>query len=208
MAENIVLKATGNKLWRSEGRLFNECFIYLNKSTTKYLIIGTDPVTFGTLIYFCDRSTGNYVTIKKDEFDAFTQHVKNILYDGPKHDTIQVCDANFTHFSENIWKLQNKNKPGSILVHKKTFENFMRIEHLILREVISRDGGTVDRMITTMTVETECMSKNEFWNYIHEEWAESTYGSQKYQILSDLICKSDSFITLPMYKKLYKIVNE
>ncbi len=45
-------------LWTCEGRMFYEKVIFLNKSTTKFVIVGIDPVAFSPKMKFCDRATG------------------------------------------------------------------------------------------------------------------------------------------------------
>lgn len=59
-----VAPTTGsNKMWTNEGRMFDERIIYLNKSTSKFVIIGVDIITFEPTMKICDRATGLFFTI-------------------------------------------------------------------------------------------------------------------------------------------------
>lgn len=68
-----ILKAehTSRKLWAHEGRLFDEKFIYLNRSTTKYVTVGLEPEFYEPRIRICDRLSGNHITLKIESMVNF-----------------------------------------------------------------------------------------------------------------------------------------
>lgn len=69
------------QLWTHEKRMFAERTIHLNKSTTKYLIIGNDFTTFEPTMKICDRTTGSHVTISTTEkINNFCKIVRHIVY--------------------------------------------------------------------------------------------------------------------------------
>lgn len=53
-----------------ETRMFNETILFLNKSTTKFLIIGINPVEFTPNLRICDRSSGDHISMNRRDFEA------------------------------------------------------------------------------------------------------------------------------------------
>lgn len=71
-------KRQATKLWTHEGRLFNERIIYLNKSTSKHIIMGIDFNTFKAVMLLCDRVSGFHVPVLYDEVYAFFTNAEEI----------------------------------------------------------------------------------------------------------------------------------
>lgn len=78
--EPVKKRKVAGSLWTHEARMFAEKTIYLNKSTTKYAIIGNDSLTFEATMKICDRTTGSHITIPTvEKITYFMQRVQQLL---------------------------------------------------------------------------------------------------------------------------------
>jgi hypothetical protein len=127
--------------------MFNETFIYLNKSTTKYIIVGIDPNTYVPNMRFCDRSTGSHLTLNVNQFAHFVQIVNAAITGVYNPNNFAHTDELFAfsgiifrQIGNRMFKITSSLRPGSVITRTDTLQKFMKVERIILRELISRDG--------------------------------------------------------------------
>lgn len=194
-----------NKLWTKEGRMFSERIIYLNKSTTKYVIIGVDPVSFVPTMTISDRCTGCHISITLNQFTSFTRAVSEVLNTPMIGDDVDhghpACYIDFVLVGEGIWKLSSSyNRVNSILIQKISLLNFERIAYIIREELRLRDGGYKEEM-DRIHKETENMNEIEILHFLEGQLREVRSSSLRYNLLIDLICNKDYLITLSEYNE-------
>lgn len=133
-----------HKLWTHEERMFAEKTIYLNKSTTKYIIIGNDSATFAATMKICDRTTGCHITIAtKEKILSFCRIAQQLVSphepDSINGDEADVSIVQLSPDAPDVWKISQKTGFGSIVLHKVSLLHFGPYEKCITEEVNQRD---------------------------------------------------------------------
>lgn len=197
------IEPSTGKLWTSEERMFGEKIFYLNKSTTKHVIVGFEPKNLDPVVKICDRVTGNNITIKKMNFPEFTRVAVSILQgtytleNGFIKNASDLCGIKFKSSSNGIWELAPVDlKFSSILIHHSSFKTLLRIERLILKELMYADSAFYLSYIEELRENSIEMDINEIFEYLYEQTTKFTTKCMEYQILSDLICNFDSYSKL------------
>lgn len=192
----------------SEGRMFNEKFIFLNKSTSKFVIIGIHPVTFQACLKICDRASGSFVSMTLDNFVQFVRYIR-VLLDDP------FADENFDNededrilklfsvesLSKDVWKIAPVDGFG-IAVHRLTLENLLESESCIYGEMFRRlCGEDYKKAMDKLRFETVDYSEKAILEQLQKMRIGNEHSSIEYQLAFDLICHHDFFITLQEYNE-------
>lgn len=195
---------TGNhpgKLWTREERMFDEKFFFLNKSTTKYVITGLDARFFEPVVKICDRVTGSHITIKKQDFVAFTQIISSILNGTYKlergfiEESTQLYGIKVYSVTNDIWKfIQADKNYASVLIHKSSLKVFSQVQQLILDRTMSADTTGYLSFIKQLRIITDTLEDpSTITEFLYERLATFTPGCIEYQVLFDLICNDELY---------------
>lgn len=194
----------GGKLWTNEDRFFMEKVFYLNKSTTKYLIVGNDANTYEPTVRICDRATGTYITIKKENFADFMHIVDLVLThqymldNGVLRISADLSGIKFSHVTPGIWQLSQVDLPhSSISIHETSFVTLVRIARLINARLLSNvESEVCTEVIENVTRDTFGMDQNEIIEELYSELNKYSPTCYEHQILSDLIVNVESYTRL------------
>lgn len=191
------------KLWTHEPRIFAEKIFYLNKSTTKYIITGIDPVQLYQLVRICDRATGSFITIKQTDFDEFARLASSVLNstytlsEGYIENSSTLSGIKFCYLGSDIWKLwQVDLNYASIIMHKSSFGTFARLEKLIRGRIMTANTTGYLNAMAAITNHTEGMDEAEILAFLDEKITTFDEYSIEHQVISDLICNRESYIEI------------
>lgn len=125
------------KLWTHKTRLLDEKAFYLNKSNTKYVMIGIDSGTFYATIRICDRTNGCHVIIsQRAKILKFMELVKKILDEEEIDAELELASGiSARKMMHNIVKLDQQTGYGTVVLHKTNLENIVINRVYIEREV-------------------------------------------------------------------------
>jgi hypothetical protein len=202
----VQRKPASHGLWTREGRLFIERFYFLNKSTTKYVIIGIDPVTFEVLIRICDRVTGSHVTITHNNFGNFITHLKShacgrnnpgMAY---SLDASELKEITIKNIHDLYWLSTGTDTVG---LHFICVDNLIYIaKHL---GMIMKEYTFVNRLykeyINHLCAKTANMNNHQTLDFLFDELDNCRGQLINGHLLMDLVAHADYFITLPFYKE-------
>lgn len=208
-SQSKIAKLANNqttKLWNHEPRMFAEKFFYLNKSTTKYGIVGIDAELFVPVLRICDRATGSYITIKRDNFDAFTQLVASVV-DGTyslERSFIKNsgADSGIKFYSQgnDIWKLcQTNGNHNSVLMHKNSFKTFIRGAKIIRLRITNLDPVPFLKYIDVLRENTIGLEETAILDYLNGLIDTLPPRGLEYQVIFDLIFNRDSYFELERF---------
>lgn len=200
-------------LWTHEGRLFNERIIYLNKSTTKYLIIGIDPVEFEVVVRICCRTTGNHVTIPGGRFFIFVLKANDPTAELPG---LELDCVNIKVINDLFW-ISETPKEGehptfvkSIALHPISIDKLLRIQNAIKSLIASHDCIALNykRIVDSFRSKTAAKDDAGTMKFLYGQLGmRGMYGvstdSDTYNVALDMICNQDYFETLDLYKGFY-----
>jgi len=191
-----------------EPRMFNEKIIYLQKTTTKYVIVGLDMESFEPIVRICDRSSGDFVSIKlNDDYDDFARNVHMVVkgtYELDGHcikGAAENCGIKFELLGNNVWRLNSVAESTSIVAHKSTLKNFLRLYHIILRILMTLDAEGYQKYINQLRDATEDMNEAEISAYLDKKIAKCIIRSTEYAVLLDVICNRDSLLDYKEYNE-------
>lgn len=193
-------------LYVREGRMFVEKFYFLNKSTTKYVIVGMDPESCQPLVRICDRSSGFHVSIPGREFDSFAQQFGgkfNGLFDSNKFrdSTVNVQKKNNFYW---ITEITDDEGEKTVILHVISATNLENIS-TILCDIVAEyqkdcvEYGYIIKDIMAKPMDPDFDAVANLKEFLDEE----AVHSKKYNILADLIIHADYFSTLQKFKELY-----
>lgn len=206
MVEPQTRKRSAAKLWTIAPRMFDERVFYLNKSSTKYIIIGIDRHTFSSYLRICDSVTGNYMTLEMAKFKNFILHLKNEIsetepYSKIVEDGYSFCGIHFEQVGfSDTWKLYSVIKPEMLFMRRASLEKIISIECIISRDMLHHDGVYYRDTVATLCGETGDLTESELMVHLIAECAQAEYGSKRYHVLRDLICNRESLMTDRKYK--------
>lgn len=192
-----------NKLWTTEGRMFNEKIIFLNKSTTKFLIIGVHPITFQPTIKICDRTNGSFVSISTlNSFMTFVTIIQHLLAGMEvRPDWEEQAGVKITRFGQDLWKIASPDGFGTI-VHRVSLTNFLVSSRCIEMEVKSRDCA-LDYQSYVNSLRNDVVSKELKGSWLKDFLFETLdcedIEQPMYNVAFDLICNQEYFKNLPEY---------
>lgn len=192
------------KLWTSEDRFFMEKVFHLNKSTTKYLIVGNEPNSYEPAARICDRVTGTYITVKKENFPDFMHIIGAILThqytldNGILRGSGDISGVKFRHVTPGIWKLCQVDLPhASINIHESSLGTLVRISRLIVTRLLSNvESEICMEVIENVTKNTFGMDQNEIIEELYSEITKYSPTCYEHQILTDLITNVESYARL------------
>lgn len=128
-----------HKLWTHEARMINEKIIYLNKSTTKYVIMGNDCTTFEATMKICDRTNGSHITLTASQETYFQKIVDKLISNHEYDADLESCSGvEITKLRDGIWKFKEKIGFGSIVLQKISLENFLYSGQCIANYMFNR----------------------------------------------------------------------
>lgn len=198
--------------------MFCEKFICLNKSTTKFAIIGFHPVRFVPIITICNRESGDNFSLTSRQYSKFIRKLQirdrriindkknefSFIYndDDSEHD----MDMRLDRYNNDTWKISvnEGNKNSSMVLHNFTVNKLVDIDICIRAELEVRKKKSLEypRYIDELRLNTINMNEKEIINYlidIHTTPALSDPGTLQQQIALDLIYHREFFLTLREY---------
>lgn len=193
------------KLTRSEGRMFLEKTVQLNKSTTKYAIIGIHPISFQSVMKICDRSSGSFFSITSDQYIDFIRRIKAVLDENFIVDIYEDSEdrpLTITPLSQNVWRIETDEGTGAAL-HRITLENLIRFDTYILNDLIQRKrwGRESEEVFEAMHFDTADFTEREILAYLDTASKKMEYGSLRHQLAVDLIINREYLLTLHKYNE-------
>lgn len=200
-----------HKLWTHEARMFAEKTFYLNKSTTKYIIIGNDVETFEAAVKICDRTTGSHITISRFwNITEFFISVGKLIKTGEIQFDDTVVDVE--KLPGEMWKFTQKIGYGSIVLHKISLQNLIPIITFINCETTTRHNQT-SRYVDALDIYKDKMSTSsakskeekirEIAAIKHEETIPDDLASFLYGFGEELIIIAPHLETLEKYAMFY-----
>lgn len=195
-----ISAVAGKKLRTYEPRMFDERVFYLNKSTTKYIIIGIDRQIFTSHLRICDRVTGTFITIQMEKFKNFILHLKNEIsgmYAGFVEDGYSFCGIHIAQVGfSDTWKLYSVNKrPEILFMRRDSLEKIISFESIISREMLQHDGVYYRDTVASLREETGDLTESELFDHLIAECGKEEYGSKRYHVLRDLVCCRESLMS-------------
>lgn len=198
------LKNTKNvqgNLWTHEDRMYAEKFFYLNKSSTKYAIVGLDTHTVKPVLRICDRATGRHISIIHTGLEPFIMVLANIvnctytLRRGLiENIDDQIACMKFECIGNGIWRISDGHTEYSNLqIHTSTIKNLLRIMELIRLHMGHYNTEAFGSMIEGLYSKLKPMKDTEIDSFLYEEFKKPTNGYMEHQALADLICYRDYF---------------
>lgn len=205
-------------LWTHETRMFAEKIIYLNKSTTKYVIIGNDPQTFEVTMKICDRVTGSHITISTmNRIYFFMDHIKFLVTgSGEIVGDIKTISSKY---SKDQWKFSQQEGFGVIVMHKISLEIFHRSRFCIEHTLMKRADWATKFAAMLQSVKDElkrfsardqkpAMEEIVYKGFSKRDGDLSHEAAEerliKYHIAFGLIVNQSYFETLKEYEPIYK----
>lgn len=197
-------------MWTHEGRMFNEKIVFLNKSATKFVIIGIHPLTFEPTIRICDRTTGAFINITTLERITLFFHIvadllneKIILPDAQKMAGVKIRAT-----SDSVWEISSGEYFG-LSLHEINLYNLKIFQQCIFGEVLRRrNGEEFKKVIATLRedIVSQDLKGRHIMDLINNVKSKSIYGNDtvKYNVTFDLICSQEFLKTVPEYAAFYK----
>lgn len=207
--EEKTREQTSRGLWDCEGRLFGEKFFFLNKSTTKYVIIGIDPVTFETTLRICDRVTGSHVTITRTNFIHFIDHLRAGISgrnnDGDRYTLHSTLREISIRNIDDLCYLSTDS--GTVCLDIISVNNLLRISRFLFFEMMWYTDCKRDYkfFVTELCVKAANLNPEHTLKFLEDSLGGRKFGIEAV-VLFNLVAHVDYFITLPFYKeKLFSV---
>lgn len=216
-------KPESAKKWKQgmrtrEMRMFRERIIFLNKSTTKFVIIGIDPITFEPSIKICDRESGDFVFMDMLKLQyllgLYSQHNMSMIaksFGGTMHiDNPVLDDFAFELCTEsrisNVWKIKVKGHDGrlnSLYIHSTSLDKLSEVFGCIKDEMTNRETNGLQFKVPFEKLQNETDGKNEtqIVNHLHQVLRTMAPDTTDYQLSFDLICHRESLVDLKKYNE-------
>jgi len=195
-------------LWTREVRMFNEKFVFLNKSTTKYIIIGNDPIDFDVVVRICDRVTGTHVSMDAATFSHFLSHL-TAAHDGTYSLDSLLRGVDIKVIRDMFWV---KTAKDSIPLHSITVENLIRIPRELIHEIkLHEDCRSEYRgFFEKYRASTAGLDPSETTAFLRHLLSQLNRYSDRdeHTFLFDLIVNRDYLYTLEKYKINFFGINE
>lgn len=193
---------SGSKLVRNEGRMFNEKIVFLNKSTTKYAVIGIHPLTFKPHMKICDRRSGSFFPVTMDEFAIFIHRAKCMLNHMVIETPPKVYEIYTQPHAKNVWKFHSVDG-NSATLHRISLGNLVQVEDCIFRELKQRlfAGTAYKDMMKSFRFNTVDFDERKILEHLNTVREQADFTSVEYQLAFDLICNRDYWLTLEEYNE-------
>lgn len=194
-------KIDQGSLWSHEDRMLGEKFFYLNKSTTKYAIVGLDHRTIRPIVKLCDRATGRYISIKHSALESFASVLSAIItgsytltYGHIDNIDPLLEDLKFASMGNCIWRIASAHdKASSLQIHISSLKNLVRIMDVIRCQIGLYNCDVFATMIDNLKLQIKDMPDDEIDAFLLKELKQPQNGFAEHQVLSDLICYRDMF---------------
>lgn len=182
--------------------------VYLNKSTTRYVIIGNDPVDFSAVVCICDRVTGSHVTIPKGIFGSFLSHLQATENGTFSLDSI-LDGVSIILIRDVFWISTDK---GTVSLGRISVENLLRIGYLVMVELQNHHfyKHIYKNIVESYREMTANMNLEKTCEFLQKTIRTTTIAqdADEYTVLFDLITNRDYLITLDTYKDFFGINNK
>lgn len=195
------IKTECAKLWSQERRLIGEKFFYLNKSTTKYVIVGLMPKTFEKIVRICDRATGKYISLTQPLLPTFCSIIASIVdasytlhYGRIENDQVKETNMEFLGLGNGIWKIGDNLL--NIQVHVSTLKNFLRIIGVIRYHIDSYDSKYYSSVVESMQRDMLDLNFDDADTQLYEKLKlieKNMENDVLQQVIYDLICYRDNY---------------
>lgn len=200
--ENGKRKEPSRGLYVHEGRMFDEKIYFLNKSTTKFVIVGIEPVNLKPSVCICDRVNGFYITIDGEMIGYFFRKLKAVLSGMVDTDTYQDCGITIKKKGSNYWFM---NGDYGVVLHEISVQNLSFIGPILTAAVVKRadESDDYESIINSFKDTTELMSCDAILFWWRSKLDDIVTHTKPYNILVDLIVNSAYLKKLQKYKHLY-----
>lgn len=195
-------KPEQTSLWTNEVRMLGEKFYYLNKSTTKYVIVGLDHRSIRPIVRVCDRATGRYISINQSALESFVSVISAIVSGSYTlncgcivKSEPQIERMEFASIGNSIWQISDGSIEFACLqIHVTSLKNLVRIMDVIRWQIGLYDCDAFGSLIGDLKLKINGMTDSEIDSFLHNELKQHQNGYTEHQVLSDLIC----------YRKMYR----
>lgn len=203
------------RMWTSEGRMFQEKVFYLNKSTTKYAIVGVHPTELRPKMKICDRASGAHILINMFEFVYFIRHIKCAMNPDPEDDGTDdtgESGVSIQPVSKNVWKITTNSNGFGLAMHRISLEKLLEIEGWIFNEMKERlRGDDYADALEAIRKATTGFNEGQILDFLNGVKLKGIRESMKsilprqdnyelcYDIACDLMCNREYFLTLAEY---------
>lgn len=188
--------------------MFNERMIYLNKSTTKFAVVGIHPVKFTPGVNICDRASGNHFGLSSEEYASFMSKIQSR---GDKKSADEYIEdttpgIQVERYSKDTWKITVVEGAfrNTMVIHNSTLDKMTAVDTCIREEMVRRmrqgeDYRSVMAKIRADTVDMDAKQITDFLFNIRPKSLISSKSTTQQQLALDLIFHREYFITLPEY---------
>lgn len=206
LSKMLKVDSVPYKLWTNEERMFCEKVFTLNKSTTKHIIAGYEAQNFTPIVKICDRVSGVYITIKKENFQAFVCVIESILsgtYTLERGVVVKTGDSSGIKVNmvrAKVWKLSQIDLPHAcVLIHENSLKTLLRIDRIILSHLNRYASTSFENFFNELARDTVDMILDEIVEYLYTKTTVFPRDSVETQIITDLICNIDSYSKLSKF---------
>lgn len=190
--------------------MFGEKIIFLNKSTTKFIIIGIDPTTFQTTMRICDRMTGSFITLAtRERVFAFMSIVEALVNDEKiSTDDAEKSGVKVNALSDTVWKITGEFDYLGVSLHKISLVNLLNIKPCIQHELLRRIySGAYKKYVDKLREDVASLKLygRLTWDHLHNllQTSRGVGDEVKYIVVFDLISCRDYFKAIPEYAVFY-----
>lgn len=199
-------------------RMFDERFFYLDKTGTRYVITGLDPVTFQPTTKICDGNTGLHITIPTWENGLTFWYHCELLVEGvqPMNDYADITYERVHNTDDTVWKLTGKEGSGTVMLNKHNLQNILRFKVCMDHELLRQENMTrkyqdaierIKQVLRCVTRYNPRLSDSEKMYEIYESHncgGDAAEEELIYQTAFTIITGRSYLETLPMYADFYK----
>lgn len=184
--QQLIQSVPTNGLRTREDRMLDEKIIFLNKSTTKYLIIGVEPITFNAKVCICDRATGTHISMTGPDFLHFMSEIQNKATGF--HADCPIQSAVRVNIENNLWWITSLDQ--TIVLHRISIDNIIRFGYILYCAVKKRlnEASLYQTIVNEYKTKTAGMDFDKTYELLLNSFRQKTDGELEHTILQDLIC--------------------
>lgn len=189
--------------WYKNCKLIKEKYIYLNKSSTKYIAYGIHPQSFEKVLILVDRATGNCIVLPVSHLDSIESAFKDIIYgNGEKANHFsEPSGISITPVNQDIWKFNSSSTHQFVFIHKTSLQKFSRLYNIIDFELSVLDAKAYFNKFEDLKTETEGMDESKILSYLENQI--KSPDNIKRDIALYLVCNHDHLINFNIYNESF-----